>query len=151
MMSLVLYPLATYDVTMLIWMSNLCRLFMQYWYLTVERYLWPKTKISSMAAILDWTKLLLDIHQGTITQTMFMHDHVQVTLLSTEIWQQKSPSWQSPKSALQWPYWIRSKFYLTCIKNPTWVMTVSNTKEIHSFMSEIWLRNCSYKLSMGNM
>merc|ERR1711893_42233 len=73
--------------------------------------------------------------------TMFMHDHVQVTLLSTEIWLRKGPSGQSPKSAIWRPYWIGPKFYLTCIKVLSWVITVPNMNEIHSFMSENGLRN----------
>merc|ERR1711893_462164 len=67
---------------------------------------------------------------------MFMHDHVQVTLLSTEIWLRKGPSGQSPKSAIWRPYWIGPKFYLTCIKVLSQVLTVPNMNEIHSFMSE---------------
>ena len=55
---------------------------------------------------------------------MFMYDHVQVTLLSTEIWPQTGPSWQSPKSTVRRPFWIGPKFYLMCIKVLSQVITV---------------------------
>merc|ERR1711893_236290 len=79
---------------------------------------------------------------------MFMHDHVQVTLLSTEIWLRKGPSGQSPKSAIWRPYWIGPKFYLTCIKVLSKVITVPNMNEIHSFMSENRTRNGFHMLSI---
>merc|ERR1711893_31585 len=72
---------------------------------------------------------------------MFMHDHVQVTLLSTEIWLWKGPFCQSPKSAIWRPYWIGPKFYMTCIKVLSQVITVPNMNEIHSFVSEKGPRN----------
>merc|ERR1711893_18122 len=79
---------------------------------------------------------------------MFMHDHVQVTSLSTEIWLWKGPSCQSPKSAVWRPYWIGPKFYLTCIKVLSWVITVPNMNEIRSFMSENRPRNGFHMLSI---
>ena len=38
----------------------------KYWNLTVDRSMLTKSKIGRMAAILDLTKILLDVHQGPI-------------------------------------------------------------------------------------
>ena len=52
-------------------------------------------------------------------------------------------------SALGQLYWIRPKFYLTCIKVLSHVITVPNMKEINKFMSEIWLQNGSHMFKYG--
>ena len=77
---------------------------------------------------------------------MFMPSHV--TLLSTEIWSRKDPYWQSPESGVWRPFWIRTKFYLTCIKVLSQIINVPNMNEIHSFMSENGPQNGSHMLSI---
>ena len=46
------------------------------------------------------------------------------------------------------PSWIWPKFYLTCIKAPSHVLTVPNMNEICSFMSENGPRNRFHMLSI---
>ena len=65
---------------------------------------------------------------------------MQVRSFSTEIWLRKRTPCLRPKSALGRPYWTGPIFYLTCIKVVAQVITCVNMNEIHSCMSEIWLR-----------